>query len=132
MTTTYFNCSHCGKQNLLGRNSTGKYCSISCQREKEYKENVASWLSGEIVGWKGKTRQLKNFVRKYLHQTRGTACECCGWNERHLDGAILTEIDHIDGDAENCKPDNLKILCPNCHALTPTFRARNKNSKRQR
>lgn len=63
---------------------------------------------------------------------RGTACEECGWDIRHSDGSILTEIDHIDGDAENCRPSNLRILCPNCHALTPTFRARNSKSKRIR
>lgn len=44
----------------------------------------------------------------------------------------LTEVDHIDGDAHNCRPTNLKILCPNCHSMTPAFRARNSGSKRSR
>ena len=95
--------------------------------------NVANWLSGKDAGWTGKTRQLKNFVRKYLRNTRGTACEQCGWDEHHpSDGNSLTEIDHIDGNAENNKPENLMILCPNCHSMTLTFRSRNKNSKRIR
>lgn len=109
-----------------------KFCSHKCQRDFEYKENVAAWLEGRLVGWKGQNRSLKNFVRKWLHQTRGTACEVCFWDEKHpLDGAVLTEIDHIDGDAENCVPSNLRILCPNCHAKTSTHRARNKASSRK-
>ena len=34
----------------------------------------------------------------------------------------------IDGDNKNNKKENLKLLCPNCHSLTPTWRGRNKNS----
>lgn len=109
------------------------YCSHSCIKQEEYENNVHNWLSGLTPGCKGKTKQICSYVRKYLHETRGTACEECGWDVRHpVDGAILTEIEHIDGNAENNAPTNLKILCPNCHSMTPTFRARNKNSKRDR
>ena len=109
------------------------YCDNKCQADYEYQSFIAKWLSGIVVGWRGKTRQLSNHVRRYLHETRGTGCECCGWDVKHpVDGATLTEIDHIDGDPENCTPENLRILCPNCHAMTPTFRARNKASSRER
>ena len=112
---------------------TRKYCSQTCQKEYEESVKIKNWLAGNEVGYKGKRAQTKNFVRKYLFSTRGTACSECGWDERHpVDGAILTEIDHIDGDSHNCTEENLRILCPNCHAKTPTFRRRNKNSKRFR
>ncbi|EBS4516474.1 HNH endonuclease [Salmonella enterica subsp. enterica serovar Braenderup] len=109
------------------------FCSQKCVKANQYDERVKQWLSGIHPGYVGKTRQLAKFVRKYLHETRGTACERCGWDERHpIDGAVLTEVEHIDGNAENNLLSNLKILCPNCHSMTPTFRARNKNSKRER
>lgn len=38
---------------------------------------------------------------------------------------IPLTIDHIDGDNSNNRVENLKPLCWNCHALTPTFGARN-------
>lgn len=128
-----FVCTGCGKDCPTKKNSMSKYCSNDCQRDFEYRNRVSSWLKGEYPGYTGKAAQTSNFVRKYLFETRGEKCEECGWNKRHpIDNSILLEIDHVDGDAKNCTPDNLKILCPNCHAMTPTFRARNKVSSRKR
>lgn len=128
-----FNCTNCGKLNIDKRNTLSKYCSNKCQKEFEYKQKVDLWLNGLEVGYTGKSKQLKKFVRNWLFETRGCKCEICGWNKKHpIDNKTLVEIDHIDGNAENCLPSNLKILCPNCHSLTPTFRARNTNSKRVR
>lgn len=124
------NCKECNKKLIY---SQRQFCSHNCRQEHDYKINVDNWLSGKTPGCKGKTKQLCSYVRRYLHETRGTACERCGWDERHpIDGAVLTEIEHIDGNAENNVLSNLKVLCPNCHSMTPTFRARNKNSTRER
>ena len=40
---------------------------------------------------------------------------------------ISLELDHIDGDNTNNEIKNLRYLCPNCHALTNTYRGKNKN-----
>lgn len=51
-------------------------------------------------------------------------CEACG--QRSWQGQpIPLELDHIDGDRTNNRRENLRLLCPNCHALTPTYRGRN-------
>jgi hypothetical protein len=52
-------------------------------------------------------------------------CSECGWNLKPK-GAKLTpcELDHVDGDPTNHKPENLRMLCPNCHSLTKTYRFR--------
>lgn len=114
-------------------NKLAKYCSQTCSARIATAYHVNDWLDGKEKGWTGKTRALSKYIRGYLKDTRGSSCESCGWDGKHpSDGKSLTEIDHIDGNAENCTPDNLKILCPNCHAMTPTFRARNPTSKRQR
>jgi predicted HNH restriction endonuclease len=48
---------------------------------------------------------------------------------------IPLEIDHIDGNPENSARENFRLVCPNCHAQTPTYRGRNigkvENSKRK-
>lgn len=125
-------CIQCGTE-TVGRNCRFMYCTLKCQQAAAYKERIERWKSGKEQGWTGKTAVLCKWVRRYLHESRGTACELCGWDERHpVDGAVLTEVDHVDGNAHNCGEDNLKILCPNCHAKTPTHRARNKTSVRTR
>lgn len=49
---------------------------------------------------------------------------------------IPLELDHLDGDPEHNTEDNCRLICPNCHAQTPTYKGRNVgkvlNSKRQK
>ncbi len=49
-------------------------------------------------------------------------CKLDSW----LGEPIPLELDHIDGDNSNHKLENLNLLCPNCHTLTPTYRGKNK------
>lgn len=53
-------------------------------------------------------------------------CSQCGWSEKNpISNKIPLEIDHIDGNYKNNSEDNLRVLCPNCHSLTKTFKALN-------
>lgn len=65
------------------------------------------------------TYKLKK--RLYAENIKQNKCEECGiseWNGK----TIECELDHIDGDRTNHRLENLKILCPNCHSQTDTFR----------
>lgn len=54
-------------------------------------------------------------------------CEMCGITEWNGKRAPI-ELDHIDGNHQNNNLDNLRILCPNCHAQTDNYRGKNKGS----
>lgn len=51
-------------------------------------------------------------------------CSCCGL-ETWLGKPIPLELDHIDGVHSNNLLTNLRLMCPNCHAFTPTYRGKN-------
>ena len=52
-------------------------------------------------------------------------CEICGITEWNGQPTPI-ELDHIDGDHSNNQLDNLRIICPNCHAQTTNYRGKNK------
>ncbi|MFF7752534.1 HNH endonuclease signature motif containing protein [Streptomyces sp. NPDC007971] len=49
------------------------------------------------------------------------ACEKCGNTGEWLRQPITLQIDHINGDWRDNRRENLRYLCPNCHALTETW-----------
>lgn len=56
-------------------------------------------------------------------------CVLCG-NQGEWCGLPFTlHGDHINGDRCDCRVENLRFLCPNCHAQTPTHAGRNKRKR---
>lgn len=125
--TTY--CLNCNT--LLSRKNS-KYCNHKCQTEHKRKEIINKWLAGELTGMvDGGSLQLLKAVRDWVFERAKHKCEECGNQDINpYTGNSILQIDHIDGDASNTIPPNLKVLCPNCHAKTPTYKAHNRKSAR--
>lgn len=119
-------CPHCDKE--IG--NTSKTCG-GCMYVDRIQEKIELWLSGEWSGaYPGNEYLLSTTIKKYLLEQANYSCTECGFNTAHPDGSSILQVDHIDGHSNNHSPDNLKVLCPNCHALTGTFGNRNKGNGR--
>jgi RNA polymerase subunit RPABC4/transcription elongation factor Spt4 len=67
-----------------------------------------------------------NKLRKRLikENIKDERCEVCGieeWNGK----LVSFELDHINGVRNDHRINNLRIICPNCHSQTHTYRSRN-------
>ena len=111
-------CLYCGK---LTKNT---YCSrICCSSHKEKK------IQDDIEA--GNLTYPSKQYKKYLISKYGNKCMECGWDKINpLTGNVPIELEHIDGNSGNNLLGNLSLLCPNCHSLTPTFRALNMGNGR--
>ena len=108
-----------------------KCCSYKCTslliRYKTKQEHLNKWLLTPE-----KIKKLHPVVKIYLKEEQGDKCSECGWNKKNpSNGICRLDIHHKDGDSTNNKPNNLKVLCQNCHSLTSTYTGLNyhKNKK---
>ncbi len=73
----------------------------------------------------------RHVVREYIikYNLIPYKCELCG-NEGVWNGQkIALELDHKNGKNNDHRLENLRWLCPNCHATTDTYRGRNLKKK---
>jgi len=102
-----------------------KYCSNACQKIFQFV-----------------TKTLQKFYKGDLHNRRtlitvlthlfGYRCVICGNDGIHSGLPLSLQLDHIDGNSDNDMPENVRLLCPNCHSQTPTFTAKNKGNGRRK
>jgi len=118
-------------KNILLRRQT-KFCSNKCQFQYQYDIFIKSWKI-DSLGNKGKCKDfLSRHLRHYLFDKYKNKCSICGWSKKNqFSNRIALEIDHVDGNAENNSENNLRLLCPNCHSLTPYFKNLNKGNGRE-
>jgi hypothetical protein len=124
-------CKNCGKELSKESGHRKIYCNQTCFQEYKRNQKIEKWLSGQ---WSGTiaNKRLSSIIRNYLLDKVGHKCEKCGWNEPNpITGEPILTVSHIDGNPENNRPENLEVLCFNCHTLTPSFGSLNNGNGRQ-
>lgn len=118
-------CVFCSKEIIGKHKHRKKFCNQKCMglHTKLVTENKI--LNGEYV--KPAT------IRRYLIDKHGAKCMKCGWSEVNpSSGKVPIVMDHIDGNSENNSLDNLRLICPNCDSLLPTYKSLNRGNGRHK
>lgn len=110
-----------------GESVQAEYVCSTCERafasNEALKNHTAfSHRRKPTVQWeelRGNKRRRQFILGECGHQC--SECKLTEWREQ----PIPLELDHIDGNCENNSRDNLRLICPNCHAQTPTYRGKN-------
>jgi hypothetical protein len=129
----------------LGLKEAGGNYSIAKNRIKNLGLDTShfgggqAWRKGKKFGPKRPITELLVLDSKHPYQSfklknrllaegiKLHKCECCGLTEWNGKSAPL-ELDHINGINYDNRLENLRLLCPNCHAQTDTYRGKNKSS----
>lgn len=125
-------CKCCGKQT-----NNEHYCTRSCRaimtnaaRKKKIKISPPTSTERTMVRFLAGEISERPTIRKMLAIINGYKCSCCGLST--WQGTSITLIvDHVDGNAGDNRPENLRLICPNCNSQTDTFGGRNKGNGRK-
>ena len=111
---------------------TGKLWSKGKTRQEDFRIRCMEKYQIDEIFCKN-SHVTQKVMRGYVerHNLICYQCVSCKCNGNWQGGVISLEIDHIDGDNSNNELSNLRYLCPNCHALTETYRGKNKALKMQ-
>ena len=105
--------------------TSSKYCNTTCQMNFQQKVMVEQWQTNGV-------KSVSRAIRRFLINQAEQKCTLCGWNEiNQYTNVVPLEVDHIDGDHTNNHIDNLRVICPNCHSLTFTYKGANKGRGRK-
>lgn len=91
--------------------------------QPELKLSEILTVDSNYQSYKLKKRLLKEGIKSIV-------CEECGLTEWRGQ-PIPLELHHINGVNSDNRLENIKLLCPNCHALTETYRGLNKSAHRE-
>lgn len=108
-----------------------KYCSNICQTQYQYCQFIKDWLSGTVTGITS-IGLVSSHIKRYLRKKYGDRCCLCNWSRINTKtGVVPLVANHIDGNWRNNIEKNLRLICPNCDSLSPTYAGSNRGNGRK-
>ena len=105
------------KLDVYEPNQSGKGLSKKGNGNKIMLQDILDGKHPQYQTNKLRIRLIKEGIK--VHE-----CESCSITD-WMNNPISLELDHIDGNRTNHSLSNLRILCPNCHSQTSTYRGKN-------
>lgn len=102
---------------------------ISCKREITNQEKIKDWIKNGNTG-NSVNSTIRNCIRDYILKQQNFCCAICHISNKWNGKELKFILDHIDGDASNNYPYNLRLVCPNCDSQLDTYKSKNKKSSR--
>lgn len=98
-----------------------KFLKLGTHSPSRKQKEIDRFLSGLTVD--------RQTIKKRLIEVNGEICSACGitneWN-----GIFLSlQVDHRNGINNDNRPENLRLLCPNCHSQTSNFSGKSSRKK---
>jgi hypothetical protein len=111
-----------------------RFCSHKCQGVFLQRRRIELFRTDQINPVHTlEMGRVPRWIKPWWVQQYGECCALCGWCVRHpRTGKVPLEWDHVDGDCSNNRHSNLRLLCPNCHALTDNHGILNYGNSRRR
>lgn len=104
-------CQNCGKS-ITG----ARFCNNKCHQNFLFNNAVLKLLNGDSTV---SVYTVKRYL--ILQDNRCSVCGIAEWNNK----SITFDMDHIDGNSDNNSLVNVRLLCPNCHSQTSTYKGKN-------